>query len=105
METPTTPQLTLEEALKLELGIHFIFYNRNLKDFQFNGSEVEFISVNNYNLIKVKIIKSNNPNVYANNSIQDVSAEYLYYLIHPSPPKPHEYSPVFMTGRYKTVGD
>ncbi len=27
------------------------------------------------------------------------------FLVLKNPPKPHEYSPVLMTGRYKTVGD
>ncbi len=97
---PTTPKVKNLSELKPDTRL--IFHNSGFSIFEFNGSELMFVRIEKNGDIAAKIIKSNYPQRYAEGEIIYPHIDYLYHFI---PPKPHEYSPVFMTGRYRTVGD
>ncbi len=110
MEAPKEKHIEKEN---IKVGMILMYYASHSDHF-FNGTELEVVriySAYGNQHVKLKISKFLNKsntlkNLNATYTIGeefDLVAEHLYPL--PIPPKPHEYSPVFMTGRYRTVGD
>ncbi len=77
----------------------------NSSDYRFNQFELEIVGepelYNNEFRIITKITKNFNRLYPIGKSLFPPISSLIPVI----PPKPHEYSPIQMTGRYKTIGD
>ncbi len=82
----------------LKIGQAIIMYNDELPT-SWDGSEGVIESKSNSNSCwNIRITKG----IWQVGCLKEVHVDYLFEKFIP---KPHVYSPVFMTGRYRTVGD
>ncbi len=97
-------RISKRDTEKFQIGDQFIYLGNNYDVLDWRKNDIFEVTQIDA-LDGICLMKNLRNGMSVSRSIRNIVENNLYKKIEKIQPKPHEYSPIEMSGRYRTIGD